>query len=485
MSQEKEFLYQQLADNLQQHIFQKNLLPGSKLPSVRVLSKQYQVSPSTVFSAYYYLESLGLIEAKPKSGYYVRRKKDTTKMKAYQQLIAAESVAEKPFLPTTSDIIKEVEVMNTQTGYLNFSQAVPPMQYLPTQRFKKILADVSKKYADQLLTYPPLGGIESLRQQIVLHALQWGFAGSKDDVLITAGCLEALTLCLQAVAQKGEVIVTESLTYFGIQQIIEHLGYQVIPVDSDPVNGLDLNYLEQVFNKFTVKACLFVSNFHNPTGHSIPDHQKKQLAELVNRWQVPLIENDVYGEVYFGKQRPSTIKRYDRGGWVMYCNSFSKTVAPGYRVGYCLPGRFKAQVFHQKQIHSITTSAVSQFVMSDFLQKGRYGYHLKKLRNYLYFNMIKYEKCLLDNFPVQTFFSTPQGGYVLWIGFDQRIDTYELYQQSQTNKIILIPGQVFSLNHTYKNFIRISFATPFDEQVAKALQNIGILAKNLYIKKLH
>ncbi|OJJ16596.1 hypothetical protein BKI52_32290 [marine bacterium AO1-C] len=479
MSKEKEFLYQQLADNLQQHILQKNLLPGSKLPSVRTLSQQYQVSPSTVFSAYYYLESLGLIEAKPKSGYYVRRKKDTAKIKAYQRLIAEERIVDKPFKPTSSGIIEELEVINTQTGYINFSQAVPPMQLLPTQRFKKTLADASKNYSDQLLRYPPSVGIESLRQQIVLHAFQWGFGGDKDDVLITAGCLEALVLCLQAVVQRGDIIVTDTLTYFGIQQAIEHLGYQVIPITSDPIQGLDLDYLTQVFKKFSVKACLFVSNFHNPTGHSIPDHQKKQLAEIVNRWQIPLIENDVYGDVYFGKQRPSTIKRYDQDGWVMYCNSFSKTVAPGYRVGYCLPGRFKAEVFRQKRIHSITTSSIAQFVLSDFLQKGRYGYHLKKLRNYLHFNMIKYEECIMDNFPAQTFFSTPQGGYVLWIGFDQSIDTYELYQQSLVSNIVIIPGQVFSFSQTYKNFIRLSFATPFDEQVATAIQTLGKLAKNL------
>ena len=485
MSQEKEFLYQQLADNLQKHILQKNLLPGSKLPSVRTLSEQYQVSPSTVFSAYYYLESLGLIEAKPKSGYYVRRKKDTAKMKAYQELIASERLVAAPFKPTASGIIEEIEVTNTQTDFIHFSQAVPPMSLLPTKRFKKILADASKNYADELLNYPPSEGIDSLRQQIVLHALQWGFGGAKNDVLITAGCLEALVLCLQAVAQRGEVIVTETLTYFGIQQAIEHLGYQVIPIDSDPVNGLDLDYLEQIFKKFSVKACLFVSNFHNPTGHSIPHHQKQQLAEIVNRWQVPLIENDVYGGVYFGKQRPSTIKRYDQNGWVMYCSSFSKTLAPGYRVGYCLPGRFKTQVLRQKRIHSVTTSSIAQFVLSDFLQKGRYDYHLKKLRTYLHFNMIKYEECILDHFPAHTFFSTPQGGYVLWIGFDQGIDTYTLYQQSHANKVNIIPGQVFSFNQTYKNFVRISFATSFDEQVMEALQTIGTLAKNLYSKKLY
>lgn len=483
MPKEKAFLYQQLADNLQQHILQKNLSPGSKLPSVRVLSQQYQVSPATVFSAYYHLEALGLIEARPKSGYYVKRKRDTAKMRAYQQLMAAEKIVKQPVKPTTSGILEAIETSRTQANCVDLSQAVPPQHLLPTQKFKKTLTEVSKNYAEQLLSYPPSVGVDRLRQQIALHTFQWGFGGSQEEVLVTAGCLEALVLCLQAVAQKGEVIVTETLTYFGIQQVIEHLGYQVISIASDPVTGLDLNYLEQVFRDFSVKACLFVSNFHNPTGHSIPDDQKKQLAEMAQHWQVPLIENDVYGELYFGKKRPTTIKRYDQAGWVMYCSSFSKTLAPGYRVGYCLPGRFQAQVFRQKRIHSITTSSISQFVLSDFLRKERYDYHLKKLRDYLHFNLVKYETCLLENFPDETFFSSPEGGYVLWIGFDQDVDTYALYRQAKVNNIIIIPGQVFSFNDTYKNFIRLSFARPFDEQVAQAIQCLGTLAKNLQVKK--
>lgn len=475
----KNFLYQQIADKLQAQIASGFLTPGHKLPSVRVFCKQHQVSPSTIFSAYYRLEAMGLIEARPKSGYYVKNSQTLLRMRKYKEALPLPKKTSKPVALTASDIIDEIEMLNQQPNVTTFAQATPTIEMLPHQKLKKSVNEVMKNQPDQWLNYTHPQGVAELRTQILLHTIKWGFRGNEQDILITAGCLEALSLCLQSVTQPGDLIVSEDLTYFGIQQLIENLGLKVIPIASHPETGFDLDYLEQLLEQHPVKACLFTSNFHNPTAHSIPDAQKQQLAALACRQQVPMIEDDVYGEIYFGKQRPATIKRFDAEGWVMYCTSFSKMLSPGYRLGYCLPGRFKNQVFRQKRIHSLSVNSLAQHALSNFLQKGRFDYHLKKLRNDLYFQMLKYEQCIVEHFPKETYFIRPQGGYVFWIGFEQQIDTYQLYLKAKANNISISPGHIFSLNGQYKNFIRLSFANFFNEKTEKALHTLGKLVHGL------
>lgn len=475
MNKPSEFLYEQIADIIEAQIKNQVLKAGHKLPSVRMLCKQHQVSPSTVFNAYYRLEAMGLIEAKPKSGYYVKNLQTQARFDQYQAILPTVPQNIQPLQPTVSDLIDDIEQMNQHPDFITFAQATPHLRMLPQQKLQKSVSEVLKIYPDQWLDYAPSQGVVALRTQILLHTLQWGFKGNMEDVLITAGCLEAVSICLQSVTQPGDLIITEDLTYFGIQQLIGNLNLQVLPLSIQPNQGFDLDHLEHLFKTQAIKACLFTSNFHNPTAHSIPDSQKESLATLAAHYHVPIIEDDVYGEIYFGKQRPATIKRYDKQGWVMYCTSFSKMLSPGFRLGYCLPGRFQPQVTRQKRIHSLATSSLTQYALSRFLEKGRFSYHLKKLRRELYFNMLKYEQCIINSFPKATYFLTPQGGYVFWIGFDKNLDTYPLYLKSKAQQICVVPGHLFSLHQQYKNFIRLSFANPFDADIATALATLGNL----------
>ncbi|EAY31622.1 aminotransferase-like domain-containing protein [Microscilla marina] len=480
MKSTQEFLYLQIAQSIEQQIVSGTLPVGHKLPSVRVLCQQQQVSPSTVFNAYYRLETMGLIEARPKSGYYVRQSRAVQRMQRYQEILPSPQKL-PPLNPSVSDIIDDIEQFNQLSGVTSFAPATPALQMLPGQKLQKSVREVMRKYSDECLNYAPVHGLACLREQILLHGAHWGFRGSPHEVLVTAGCLEAISLCLQALTRPGDLIITETLTYFGIQQLIQNLGLKVAPVAIHPETGLDMKHITTLLKAHKVKACLFTSNFHNPTAYSLPNEQKQWLAQLAASHQIPVIEDDVYGEVYFGKQRPTTIKRYDTEGWVIYCSSFSKMLSPGYRLGYCLPGRFMQQVARQKRIHSIATSSLVQYTLSHFLQKGRFSYHLKKLRQTLYLNMLKYEQCIDAYFPAETYFAPPQGGYVFWIGFAPNTNTYKLYLSAKAHHIGIVPGQLFSLGKQYKNFIRLSFATPFDQKIEESLKKLGKLANNLNI----
>jgi len=432
------FLYENIALHLEEEILNGVLQLGDKLPSVRIFSKQHNVSASTIFQAYYSLESKGLIEARPKSGYYV-----IYQPKKYMPSNIDSNVETTPAIHelTTDAMISHIVDLLSAKNYTHLSTARPDLSLLPTANLQKSIKSALTALGADILNYDHPTGNVALRQLVAGQQIKFGKAFTSKDVVITSGCTEALTLCLQAVTQKGDIVISDSLTYYGIHQIIKNLGLKVIPIPIHNITGLDLDFLKRSLQEFTVKACLFTTNFNNPTGKSLTTAQKKELIKLITKHQVPLIEDDVYGELYFGKNRPSTCKQFDTEGLVMYCSSFSKTLAPGYRVGYAIPGKFTETVTKLKRILSLGSSTLSQQALVSFLSKGRYPYHLKKLRHTLHSNMLAYCKLIYEYFPEEIYFVSPTGGYILWIAFPEDFDSVALFDAAKKQNLIIAPGQ--------------------------------------------
>lgn len=470
------FLYQQLAKTLEESIQDGVLKYGEKLPSVRTTSRQRGVSPSTVFQAYYELEAKGLIEARPKSGYYVRFDKLINGERSY---VVEQNSPPRITQLNTANIIEELEGLRDNTSILRLSSAYPATALLPSARMQKAIIEATRMHKDSLLHYGLPQGNLALRTLIGKQMLEWGNYHAPADMLITTGCMEALNLCLRAVTKAGDIIAMDQLTYFGIAQMVENLGLKVISIPIHPEKGFDIDFLEEAIAKFPLKACLSITNFNNPTGTSISSAHKKRLVEFLSQHQIPLIEDDIYGELYFGPNRPTTCKQYDKEGWVMYCSSFSKTLAPGLRVGYCLPGRFLAEVVRQKRIHSICSDTLSQLAVLHFLQKGRYTHHLRKLRSALHKQALQYAQCIKTSFPAATRFVMPEGGMVFWLGFPASFDGYQLFSKAKKQDIGISPGQVFSSDGAFKNYIRLSFSHPFNKKIEEGLQQVGHLAGKL------
>jgi len=226
-----------------------------------------------------------------------------------------------------------------------------------------------------------------------------------------------------------------------------------------------------------IKACLFVTNFSNPVGSCMPDDRKQKLVALLTKKQIPLIEDDIYGEIYFGKSRPRTCKSYDKDGWVMLCSSVSKSIAPGYRVGWCIPGRFKEQIINLKMMHTISSATPTQAAIAHFFETGRYDLHMRNLRKMLYMQCMQYTQGIAAHFPENTKISRPQGGYALWIELDKSIDAFELYQAAIAQNISIAPGQIFSTDARFTNFIRISFGITYDAVVENSFKVLGELIR--------
>jgi DNA-binding transcriptional MocR family regulator len=350
---------------------------------------------------------------------------------------------------------------------------------LPSAKIKKSVMHVMNNSKDCCLDYEHIQGNTLLRKQIARHSFNWGGTASEEDVVITAGCMEAISFCLQATTKPGDAVATESPTFYGIFRVMQSLGLKVVEVPSDPHTGIDLTYLAQAIPKFNIKACVFVCNFNNPTGNSIPDTYKKQLVELLAKKDIPLIEDDIYGELFFGKERPKTCKAFDKKGLVLQCASVSKSLAPGFRIGWTMPGKFKENVIRLKRMHNIATNTLAQASIAHFLQNGRYELHLRHLRKTLHTQSLRYAQAITEHFPEDIRMSRPQGGFTLWVEMNKKADGYKLHKRAIKHNIGIAPGQIFSSQGQFHNYFRLSFGLPWSDKVEHGLKTLGELVRKL------
>jgi DNA-binding transcriptional MocR family regulator len=464
--------YLQIADGIEQLINNEALRIGDKLPSVRTLAEEYNISMGTAFQAYYHLEGKGLIESRPKSGYYVRfnqkRFPGLPKMMqpdAYQHTVSVKEMISSIYCDIASPI------------KMNFAMAVPDVSLLPAAKINKSVVHALRNTPDHGISYEQTQGNPELRKQIAKLAFNWGGKINPDDVIVTNGCLEAITTCLKAVTKHGDTVAVECPTYFGVYQAIESLGLKVVEISSDPSTGFEISCLEKAIRKFNIKAVVCVPNFNNPVGSCMPDANKKELVSLITKNNIPLIEDDIYGELYFGKNRPKTCKSFDTKGLVMHCSSLSKSLAPGYRIGWVLPGQFFDEVRQQKRIHNISSPTLTQTAMGHFLQNGRYEYHLKSLRKNLHTQCMRYIQSIIEHFPADTKISRPQGGFVLWLELNKAVDTFKLRSDAMKHRIAIVPGKLFSASCNFSNCIRISFGKPWNDDMDWGIKMLGDLVK--------
>lgn len=469
----QEHKYSEVADRIETLIEKQVLKVGDKLPSVRTLSKEQGISLSTAFQAYYTLESKGLIEARPQSGYYVKFSRNN--------IHALPQVCDPPddATPVSVDQMINNVYTNLNNGkILNFSMAAPAVELLPMAKLRKAVAHALRESKTSCLHYEHVQGNLMLRRQIARQAFNWGGTPSEEDIVVTAGAVEALSLCVKAITQPGDAIAIESPTYFAIFQVMESHGLKVVEIPTDPITGIDLDYLEQAIPRFDIKACLFVNNFSNPLGSCMPDERKRQLVEMLARKQIPLIEDDIYGELYFGKTRPKTCKTFDKHGLVLHCASFSKSLAPGFRIGWTIPGRFKEKVVRLKRMHTVSTNTLTQAAVANFLSNGRFELHLRHLRKALHTQSLRYLQALAEYFPDNIRVTRPQGGFTLWIEMDRRVNAYKLHKQALKRGIGIAPGQIFSSQGKFENCFRISYGEPWRDEIGDGLDVLAKLIKD-------
>lgn len=469
-----EHKYVAVSDRIEALIEKKILKVGDKLLSVRALSREQGISLSTAFQAYYSLESKGLIEARPQSGYYVKFSRN--------HILDLPKACEPPddAVPVSvDDMINNVYMDLNTDRILNFSVGAPSAELLPSAKLSKAVMHALRESTTSCLHYEHVQGNILLRRQIARQAFNWSGTPGEDDIVVTAGAVEALSLCVKAITNPGDAIAIESPTYFAIFQVMESHGLKVVEIPTDPVTGIDLDYLELAIPRFDIKACLFVNNFNNPLGSCMPDDKKEQLVEMLAKKEIPLIEDDIYGELYFGKTRPKTCKTFDKKGLVLHCSSFSKSLAPGFRIGWTIPGRFKERVISLKRMHTVSTNTLTQAAVANFLSNGRFELHLRHLRKALHTQSLRYLQAISEYFPDDTRATRPQGGFTLWIEMNKKVNAYKLHKRALKHNIGIAPGQIFSSQGRFENCFRIGYGEPWSERIGQGIQTLGKLVREV------
>jgi DNA-binding transcriptional MocR family regulator len=323
---------------------------------------------------------------------------------------------------------------------------------------------------------PPNGDIR-LRREIAKRAMRVGHTLSPDDVVITAGCTEALTLALTVVAKRGDTIAIESPTYFGLLHTIEMLGLKAFELPTNPTRGIDIGALARLLETEPVAACVLSSNFNNPLGSAMSESDKRELLAVLSQHAVPLIEDDVYGDIYFGRDRPKPFIALDDGGNTIYCSSFSKSLAPGYRIGWIASTTYAQQLMERKLAFTLCSPVLPQVALADFLESGAYEVHLRSIRRIFEENLARMTRAIEESFPPDTKVSRPVGGFVLWLEMSRRFDSRVLFDEALEQGICFAPGDAFSASGRFRNCLRLSAGHVWNERVEDGVRRLGQLAQ--------
>jgi DNA-binding transcriptional MocR family regulator len=461
------YRYEKLAGRVRKLIEKGTYRPGDRIPSVRQMSKQEGVSISSVLQAYLQLESAGVIEARPQSGYYVSQP-------AASPLPEPEisSPGLDPSHVNLHDLMMMLMRDTLNPGLVQLGAAMPNLELLPTERMNRIMAGLARKASKDMHQYQLPPGMEELRIQIAKRAVNSGCQLSPNDIVITSGGTEAIDICLHAVCKPGDIVAIESPMYFGTLQIIEVHGLRALEIPTNPREGISLEALQFAIEHNPIKAVLTISNFSNPLGSCIPDEKKKELVELLTRYDIPLIDNDVSGEIYFTERRPLVTKAFDTKGLVMLCSSFSKDISPSLRVGWVAPGRYKNAVEWLKFTLSASAPTLAQLAIAEFMETGGYDHQLRRLRREYASNVSLLSQAVTRAFPAGTRVTRPSGGFVLWVQLPETVDSLDLYAHALKGGITITPGHLFSPTNQFRNFIRLN-AAAWNLPIERAVDRLG------------
>jgi DNA-binding transcriptional MocR family regulator len=465
-----EWLYVQIAETLAQQVARGALRPGDRVPSLREMSRQQQVSVTTALQAYVWLENRGYLEARPQSGFYVRT--------PFAGLIPEpqfEAKSSKPAALENDTITAGIIGAAADPANIPFGAGCVSPELFPNRKLNLILRQVVRQRPLHSAGYDFPPGLERLRHQLARRALASGCRVSPRDIVITSGAQEAINLSLRAVTRPGDVIAVESPTFFGILESAASLKLKVLEISTHPQGGMDLDDLDRAIQRHSVKACVIMPNCHNPLGYVLPNSHKQALVELTARRNVAVIEDDLYGDLAFDEQRPLTAKSFDRKGLVLLCSSSSKTLSPGYRIGWVIAGRFQAEVERLKLISSMAAPSLPQWVLAEFLSSGGYDRHLKRLRSVLAGQVEALRQAAFQCFPQGTRISRPAGGHVLWIELPAKIEAMKLWRAALAEHISILPGPIFSAARRCQNHIRLNAGVTPSDATNRALATLGRL----------
>lgn len=470
-------LYSRLADQIQEQVRNGVYRPDEKLPSVRALARSQNVSISTALSAYGVLEDHGVIYVKPKSGYFVKQ--------VINRDVKAPRIRQDATLPAeVSSMQRVMEIMRDSSDptFISFGAAVPSADFPVISQLKKIFSQKVRSEVFMGIGYDSPKGNEPLRRQLARRSVDAGVHVSPEEIVITPGCQGGIALCLRTLTKPGDIIAVESPSYYGLLQLILALGLKAIEIPSDAETGMSLDALRMALEQWPIKVILTIPSFNNPVGALMPDETKKRLVELINDHDIPLIEDDIYGDLCYDEIRPRAVKSYDTEGRVLLCSSVSKTLEPQLGIGWVMPGKYQEQIEYERFLTSITSFRLPQLAVAELLAHGGYERHLRQAREVYRQRRDRLIDLVAEQFPEGTRMSRPQGGFVAWIEMPYWVNSTKLYIAAREEGILIAPGEIFSSNpKKYLHSIRISYAKAWTAEREIAIKELGRLAQSQFV----
>lgn len=472
------FQYQRLAEQLSQKIYQHELQPQQKLSSLREFARQQKISLSTVQQCYELLEAKGLIYVKPKSGYFVSSRQ-------YQS-----PVPESPKFESMPRRVSNLELQN-QIQTASIQSHLTPLgaiqlspHLIPVDGLRRSLQRALKHCQPEDFLYCNKQGHLQLRQALSDHWREDGIYIAPDDIFISNGCMPALSLLIQQMSREGDSIIVPTPTFNGQLQLLAGLKRKIIEIPADH-QGIDLERLEYFMQQGSAKLCLLTANFQNPLGYCLSNQQKQKIAELAQKYQCFVLEDDIYAECSFQKERPLPIRYWDQQGYVIWCGSVSKSLSSAYRVGWFCLGQQLQHLRPALLANNVGVNTPLQLGLADFIYSRAYREHLERLRPALMQQVEQYRACILEQFQgIPIALSQSSGGYALWMQLPNTITGLELYYRAQQYGINIVPGEVFGEDQRYQHFLRLNAGHALTDEIRQAIQQLADWVRESLTSKL-
>ena len=448
-------LYRNLSEELAAHIDQGVYQVGERMPGLRNLSRLRKVSMATAVAAYRTLEDAGYLEARDRSGYYVCERRKLTLALPDQTTPQTQPVPVK-----RRDVVIQMLNAGNHPDIIPLGAAVPHAELMPQAVIAKVTAVVARqqRVISNRYTLPP--GEPNLVHQIAKRLSLTGCRIRPEDIVVTTGAQEALWLVLRSITAPGDVVALESPCYYGLLLILESLGLQALEIPTHPQTGIALDALKHALERWDIKACVMVPSFSNPLGYCMGDAEKNDLVKLLAEYAVPLVEDDIYGELPHRGERPTPAKFWDKKGNNFLCSSLSKTLSPGMRVGWIAGPVKRYEIGAEKFVLNAASSSLPQLVAAQMLESGAFDRHLKQMRATVAGSVASTMALIEDHFPEGTHITRPQGGFVVWVELPPGFDTRQLMKRGLAQGVSIAPGSLFSSAEKYHRFMRLNCAVP-------------------------
>ena len=446
--------YKQIAQHLAEGIRKGTLGPGERLPSLRSLCLSRGTSLMTALAAYRHLEDLGLVEALPRSGYRVAQGKAAT--------LCGPAIPRPRVMPEgghRSDILAQVlaSLENPSSTPLGFGCPSPDL--FPQASLRRLTASLLNTRKNLWAGYSAPPGCAELRRQIALRLQRRGMEVGPEDVLITTGAMEALTLSVRLLTRPGDLVALECPTFFGIVDAVRNAGARILELPGDPQGGVEPGRLLAACDRHPVTAAVLIPSFANPTGSLMGDDRRRAWMEALQARGVALVEDDLYGELAWDHRRPTPLCAWERSDGLpnLLVGSLSKTLLPGGRVGYVVArGPWIERLTNLKATSTLANATLPEHLAAECLSSGLFDRHLRRMVPRLQAGVHALRASIARHFPQGTHVSDPRGGYLLWVELPKGVDGLTLFRLALQQGVTIAPGCLFSQGPGLERFIRLN-----------------------------